>query len=266
MSSSKKIQRLGNSKQVSPARKWLYTWNNYPENLDELRDKLNSCSNHGFGKEKASTGTPHLQGWVEFHEKVRPCSIIKFTDKIRWEKMNGTIEQNIAYCSKEGDYYTNYHPLKARPLFQISPEQFRLHQIEWYNIFKLEPEPRGILYWWWEPNGNIGKSAFVNHLIDFHAKEVVFFDGGDYKDLMMTIVDTDMSLVKAIVWDMPRASRGKISTRACECIFNGRVRSMKYEGGFKRFAPVHIMVFSNDEPYDQEAEISADRWRIKKIE
>jgi len=81
----------------------------------------------------------------------------------------------------------------------------------------------------------------------------------------MVMADTDMSIVKAVIWDMPRATRGKISTRACESIFNGRIRSMKYEGGFKRFSPVHIMVFSNDPPDDQEVEISADRWEIEEV-
>ena len=60
--SSENPGKLGNTKQVSCARKWCFTYSNY-ENVDELISILKLSSKYGFGYEIApTTGTPHLQG------------------------------------------------------------------------------------------------------------------------------------------------------------------------------------------------------------
>jgi len=63
---------------------------------------------------------------------------------------------------------------------------------------------------------------------------------------------------------MPRKCRGTVSTMTIESVLNGRIRSTKYEGAFVRFAPVHILVFSNFLP-DCEEDLSTDRWKITEI-
>lgn len=220
------------------------------------------------------TKRDHIQGYIIFKKKQYRSIFYTLTGQKPHCNPCWSGEGSFTYCMKEesrkpeGGIW-NTMPKEAikkdkRPLFQIT--ELRPHQKQWYDIFLSEPEPRGKLYWWWEATGNIGKSVFVNYLIDNHPNEMVFFDGGDYKDLMMVISETNMDQVRAIVWDMPRETRGKISTRACEAMMSMRIRSMKYEGGFKRFAPVHIMVFSNNYPIsDIEDTLSSDRWVIEEI-
>lgn len=60
----------------------------------------------GFGQEVCpTTGRVHVQGWVVF-KQLSSFGAIKasFCDKIHWEKMRGSVAQNIRYCSKEGQY------------------------------------------------------------------------------------------------------------------------------------------------------------------
>lgn len=83
------------------ARRWCFTWNNYPgtafEDLKVLKYKFLIC-----GLEIApTTGTPHIQGYVEFTGGTRFSTLKKKGPKqIRWMICSGSQQQNIDYCSK----------------------------------------------------------------------------------------------------------------------------------------------------------------------
>lgn len=51
------------------------------------------------------TKKKHHQGWVAFDQEVIFAQLKKmFCQKVHWAKMNGTVQQNITYCSKEKNY------------------------------------------------------------------------------------------------------------------------------------------------------------------
>lgn len=89
-------------------RRWSFTINNYgPDNLDHIRsaavlDELN-VRYLIVGREVAGTGTPHLQGYVEFKGSVRLSHVKKLdpNGRIHCEQSLGNASQNIEYCSKE---------------------------------------------------------------------------------------------------------------------------------------------------------------------
>lgn len=64
------------------------------------------------GEEVASTGTPHLQGYVQFLKMTKKCSaILSLTQKVSgWRNYyhvlscKGSDDDNIKYCSKDGNY------------------------------------------------------------------------------------------------------------------------------------------------------------------
>jgi len=49
-----------------------------------------------------------------------------------------------------------------------------------------------------------------------------------------------------------------------EDIKNGFITNFKYETGSKKFNAPHVVIFSNDPPFDTTA-FSKDRWKIHKI-
>jgi len=106
------------------ARRWCFTWNNYEEEdilvLQESYPKRFSyCC---FGKEVApTTNMQHLQGYVEFDRPVSMKQVKEALDpgsgkasKVHIDKCIGSQEQNIKYCSKDGDFYEVGIPKKQK--------------------------------------------------------------------------------------------------------------------------------------------------------
>lgn len=94
---------LGNTKtktRVNPSKYWCFTLNNYTmEHLEHLEHSL-SKDLYIIGKEVGESGTKHLQGYIEFHKRVRPVEHIGIKE-IHWERTKGSREDNIRYCSKD---------------------------------------------------------------------------------------------------------------------------------------------------------------------
>ncbi|MDB4369183.1 hypothetical protein N9Z56_01270 [bacterium] len=98
------------------SRTWCFTLNNYTESdLTYLNEKAVTVRYMIVGKEVGDAGTPHLQGYVSFKNAVRMVSV-KLVVGLRAhvEIAKGTLEQNVKYCSKEGDY----KEWGERPMFQ----------------------------------------------------------------------------------------------------------------------------------------------------
>lgn len=91
---------------MSTSRRYCFTLNNPTD--DELRvlgglvsgELLRYCI---WGREVGASGTPHLQGYVEYTRPIRPrqCKTVLGSDRVHVEAARGSAEQNIAYCSKE---------------------------------------------------------------------------------------------------------------------------------------------------------------------
>lgn len=82
----------------NPRSRWfVFTWfHEEPITLDDKMDYL------AYGQETCpDTGRPHLQGWVYF-KNPRYTFAVRKQYKCWMKKMEGTIAQNDAYCSKQG--------------------------------------------------------------------------------------------------------------------------------------------------------------------
>lgn len=82
------------------SRNWCITWNNYTEqdfkSLSEYK-----CTYSILGKEVGESGTPHIQGYMEFDGTKRLETLHNAFPKIHWEARKGNQEQAITYCRKE---------------------------------------------------------------------------------------------------------------------------------------------------------------------
>lgn len=89
------------------SKRWCFTINNPTEEdllgLISIGEDQELCSYLIFAEEKGESGTRHYQGYVEFVERVRfNTAKGHISERCHLEVARGTPEENIKYCSKEG--------------------------------------------------------------------------------------------------------------------------------------------------------------------
>lgn len=258
----------GNTEPLPPTNKqqtrktfYAFTLFNFCENnLEEaFRHSLSIITNkYLYGREICpTTSKPHLQGFFALKKAMRITELVKkLPGHPHLEACKGDEVSNVNYCSKSGDVVSYGFPKPIKIINTLYPWQLEIE-----NWILLEPEPRKI-YWIYETNGNVGKSAFTKYLVIKH--KALFCDGGQKKDIINLVFNNDMDACNLIVWDIPRCNLGAVSYSAIESIKNGLVCNTKYETGTKVFNPPHIIVFANCFPQTPE-HLSTDRWQIYHI-
>ncbi len=112
--------------QSSPALDWCFTINNPLEkHWDRVWDM--DYKYLVFQLEMGEQGRPHLQGFVQFHEKQRLTALKKLVGRsVHWEKRRGTPYEAADYCKKEegrlDDSYYEDGTISAQP-------QVRVHEV-----------------------------------------------------------------------------------------------------------------------------------------
>lgn len=108
---SKNVER-----KCGKTRNWCFTLNNYCDHipadeerrgnvdfyLDYLVKLLGSVRYMIIGLEEGVTGTPHIQGYVDFINPRTLAGIHRLNKNIHWETRRGNWEQAVEYCKKEG--------------------------------------------------------------------------------------------------------------------------------------------------------------------
>lgn len=236
---------------IFASKKWCFTAYIEPNEMIEL---IGSNGSYFFGVELCpTTGRQHLQGFITFKEKCRPCEKIK-NKNIHWEKQKGSDEDNHKYCSKDGKVFTNIE--KYKPVKTLEENQLYDWEREVIKIIKQDPDDRKI-YWFWEPDGNKGKTTFCKYLsIKYKAIPLE----GKKNDILFCAASFPSNLY---VWDLERSMEDYISYGAIEKIKNGYYMCSKYESKpIIRDCP-HVLIFANFKP-DKKA-LSEDRWVIKNL-
>jgi len=250
--SSTKFETEGNTSlklktQISPAKYWCFTLNNYSENdLDRsivpILIKL-KCD-YIIGKEIGESGTPHLQGFVKFRNKVRPKNL--FISSIHWEKCKGSEQDNINYCTKDNNYITNMKIRIPEEIELIDPTK------DWQKKILLrlllKPDKRDIL-WFYGPQG-IGKTQFCKWLV---VKRDAIVLSGSPSNMKNGIVEymkenngcTPEIIISNLSYD---CDMEKINYKGYEDIKDMLFYSGKYEGKMVCGNAPHLLVFSNDRP------------------
>lgn len=250
---------LGNTKpkpkQESDAKMWCFTINNYTEEeLNKLVQSLNSDDKYVIGKEVGKEGTPHLQGYIKFYRKCRLTALKKLNERAHWEKCKGNEKDNVKYCTKDGKYVTNMEI--SKPLKLIKDEQLYVWQKEIVAMVKEEPDDRSI-YWYWEPNGRIGKTQFSKYL---SAKYKAIPIEGKKSDILYCAAMFESEIY---IMDIERSAEDYVSYAAIEKIKNGYYMCAKYESRPVIRNSPHLIVFANFEP-DLD-KLSLDRWHVKEL-
>lgn len=251
-------------KQISPAKKWAFTYNNYTDSeyssiVTVLGDK---CDVAIVGREIAESGTPHIQGYCEFKVKCRPKSV-KFEGKalgIHWEKAKGSRIQNVTYCSKSDKKAWCKGCKIKKTLKLIKEEQFYQWQKDIVKVINGEPDDRQVM-WYWSHKGKIGKTAFGKWLCHYKGAYCLNGKGSDVRNGIVEYWKAEGDTPELIVYPIPRCHGSEyVSYEALENIKDMFFYSGKYEGGMVIGNSPHLIVFANSPPHEEK--LSEDRWKI----
>lgn len=243
--------------------RWCFTLNNYTENEynDILKYSSNSSKIYIIGKEIGENNTPHLQGYINLKTKSRLTALKKLNKRIHWEKVKGSEEQNLAYCSKDGNFITNAaleQPLKI--INNLWEWQYEMEQ-----ILLKEPNDR-IVNWISDDIGCTGKTQFLKYMV--HKHKCIFTNGGKRNDIMNLLYNQRKYLKSAnpaiIIWNLPRdINQDFISYEAIENIKDGLICNNKFECGSFIMNSPNILIMSNQYPTFNK--LTKDRWNIYNI-
>lgn len=249
-------------------RKWCLTINNYTAEEYNSVSQVLSQFDYIVGKEIGEGGTPHLQIYFESKNQISFSTIKDWFPRAHIEKAKGSTDQNVKYCSKEGDFVTNITVKVDRRVALLN----KYKDVEWkqwqrdvLDIVEGPVDDRTI-HWFWETTGNVGKSFLAKYLVLKYDAIICSGKRDDVFNQVRTWLEANPDLLgpKLVVMDVPRCSGDYISYTAIESLKNGLLYSGKYEGGVCAFEAPHVVCLSNSEP--QYSAMSADRWNVIKID
>jgi len=247
------------------SRKWIFTFNNYTENqVTTIKEFL--CKNAKkwiFGYEIApTTGTPHLQGYMEFKNTMTWSSLNKKGFTCWGTAARGSLKDNYDYTTKDCKFEhggINIEKLK----WKVKINKFYPWESIILNILK-EPADDRTFYWIWEPNGCAGKTTFQKYIFQ-NFENVVVLSGKstDMKNGIIQFIEKNNETPDIVLINIPRSNIDFVSYEGLECIKDMFFFSGKYEGGMVCGKPPHLFIFANEKPPDDK--LSSDRLKVFKI-
>lgn len=190
------------------SRGWVFTINNYTEDDEAFCGELfwvNKAKYVVVGKEVAPTTlTPHLQGYVYFHNQIRFSTLKEWHPTAYWFKARGNPDQNHKYCTKAGDYLElgekpltysesgkksakeRWELAKAGEFEELDPEHIKVYEYIHAKFHDVDDNPIMQNYWFCGPSG-CGKSSKVrNDYTDFYIKGMnKWWDGYKHEEVVL---------------------------------------------------------------------------------
>lgn len=254
-------------KRTNPRKNWCFTLNNYTdEEYGSIVPHFEGLGKYIIGKEIGENGTPHLQGFLSANKKVRFETLKKVYPRLHLEASRGSMKQNYEYCSKDGDFVSNIEFEPETHIYKkMTYDMLRNNQKEIVDLFDEDEDPLfgRKVHWFFELDGNWGKSIVCKYLVDQCDALIVSGKNNDILYAIQQYIQNNKKSPRIVVFDCPRCNNGHVSFQAIESLKNGCLFSGKYEGTMLRFDSPHVIVFSNEHPAGDE--LSLDRWVIREL-
>lgn len=254
---------VGNTSARVRGRRWCFTLNNWC--IMDLGTIIRYFGDMPYiiGEEKGASGTPHLQGYIEFEHPRDFEALKKLSPRAHWEKAKGNQASNVKYCSKENVISSNKLTLPAR--VQVL-EQYK--SVVWKNwqqdIINIVESPRNerIINWIWEPRGATGKTFLARYLFCRYRTCLASGKRGDVYYSIKSFIDNNHYEPDLIICDIPRSIEERFISYTClEQIKDRLFKCTKYESEDILFIQSpHIIVFANHPP--DKDKMSLDRWNV----
>ena len=251
--------------QPKSLRRVCFTLNNYT--VDELQriheyrntDKFKIC----YGLEIGEQGTPHIQGYCEFKSPKKFATVKNLLgERCHLEKAKGTRKQNLEYCKKDGEFYSNFPvTVKEKCLLEYNNVTWYEWQQAIIDLHGTAPDTRTI-HWYVDEQGNHGKTFLARYMV---LKHQVLLCGSKKQDVFYQVAkrledEENEKPFQMVILDLPRHDETFVNYGVLESLKNGIIVSGKYEGGTYVFPSPHVIVFSNTAP--DMSKFSMDRWNI----
>lgn len=251
-------------------RRACFTYNNYKkEHLEHIISQFEKRNwKWVIGLEEGSSGTPHLQGYVNMTKLTEWTVLKKIMPKAHIEKCKGSERSNIKYCTKDGTYRVGGGltvPLDRRAflLKKYDGVQWRPWQSKVIENIEQPPDSRSV-QWWWEETGNVGKSYLAKYLVLKYNAIIAEGRTSDIANQVNKWLEAHPdSFPSIVIIDLARTSLGNVNYNAIEKLKNGLIYSGKYEGGVCVLDDLHVVVFANSAP--NHTQLSMDRWKVNHI-
>lgn len=246
---------------MKKCRSWLLTWNNPTISDEELAQYLDRfICRYVFQREQGASGTQHFQLFISFVNAISFESMKRDFPNCHIEKAKG-VKNCIKYCSKKdtriGKTYSKGIHIDEDP---IIIQELRPWQIQIREILLTDKSDRTI-HWVYDPDGNIGKTAFCRY---FCVKYNALYMTGKSADLKYAITSAlEESKVQFCLFDYTRSQEEYISYQGMEEIKNGIFFNTKYESKMTVFNSPVVCCFANFLPdFDK---LSRDRWECYRV-
>ncbi len=256
-------------KQTSPWAKFVFRLSNYTQKDIDLLCSSNSSIVPKLGFQEEDTDewgeptTPHLQGFGHFGKKKRrPIGVFEKIlghKRTHFQIMKGSIMHNVNYCTSE--FYEGRRKRKKggfvykrglpTPLVKMTYEHLTQQQKDIVDKYKEIEDPLfgREIHWYWEPDGEWGKTKTQKYMIDNMRATMV---GGTKHDMFYALSEMNLltgEIPPIVIINLVKDTDMKyVSYAGMESIKDGCFFSKKFKSGMCRFNSPHLLVFANEPP------------------
>ena len=225
------------------------------------------CDTYIFSEELGSSKeTLHIEGYMIFEKKVDFNKIQKL---FKWSDLQASTKAYAKagqkYCAKEGLRSIRKNCKIPKPLVLMTSDKLLDKQKRIADKFKEDEDPLfgRKVYWFWESDGEWGKSICCKYMVDQMGATIVEGANNDVLFGIASLIESTGECPRIVIFDIPRVNEGGVSYQAIEKLKNGMFFSPKYESGMCRFNSPHLICFANEPP--KIGKLSKDRWIIEKL-
>jgi len=211
-------------------------------------------------------GVPHYQGFIYFRNPRYKKAVSKHL-KI-WCKPADNDWAVQTYSKKErtkeeGPWGYGYKEFREpEDAIEVITE-LRPWQQEIVDIVQTKADSRTV-HWYWEPVGNVGKSALTKYLAVVHDALIVQGKASDIKCAIALMIAEGKKAPRTVVFDLVRSQENFVSYQAIEEVKNGCFFNGKYKSGMVLQNHPHVIIFANFPP--EMCRLSLDRWHVVQID
>lgn len=250
------------------SRGFIFTMNNPTKTPFEMitHFKKQHVKKAVFQLERGREGTPHYQGYIYYGNARFERAVSKEFKFWCQPAVNDQAVRNYVTkdATKEEGPWGYGVPGVENPEEEIDIiTDLRPWQKEVEELVAETCHDNRTIYWYWEPQGNMGKTALAKYLVVKHGAFVLSGKAADCKAAIAKRKEKGKTIPGIMVFHYTRTNEHFVSYEALEAIKDGIFFSGKYESDMVVYNCPHVIVMANFPP--DYTKLSGDRWKVVQI-